>query len=581
MGNSKRNRKTKTENPQRPVLPQKKADTESVPLKMTALLSKDLDRIIEQDRTIMWEMGTLETGGRFDDITMGQILEEITREARGLKEPAGAPPIQQAVKPHMAEPALLNRLHRIDDRLKKLPLYQKVLRPQVAERLKARLMTRHVDASELMGYDGAAFVSACYQTFLGRQPEPEAMHNTRSLLVDGRMRKIYFLMQVANSEEASQHLIVLRGTKKYLRRERLRSMALHLPLAERLARLSATLGALGYQQELLEAKYQESSRGLQSAGRRLDELAGTVDVHERSLDGLEKQNDGIHDSLAALEKRQEETAKKNEQLLSQHETSLSLLGDDVNSLNTWQAEVQAEGEQRRQRLERFKRRLDSFYIHYEHSLLPISEETYYSRHAHYFKKVDAWAGDRDKAALTIVDLGCGDGMWLKALEKRGYKPTGVDSNEQMLASARNNVIEGKLYLQDAVSFLQEQGEGTLDMISSFHMIEHMEPIELFEFFEACERTLKPGGLFILETPNPKNILVATEQFYMDVTHKHIIPWELLEFLMKDFGFEQIETVPITPLDYFPIEYKQNDPVSHMAFRFNNETAYSVWAVKPA
>ena len=54
------------------------------------------------------------------------------------------------------------------------------------------------------------------------------------------------------------------------------------------------------------------------------------------------------------------------------------------------------------------------------------------------------------------------------------------------------------------------------------------------------RVLKPGGLLILETPNPENLLVSTTEFYLDPTHNKPIPPKLLYFLAEYNGFARIK-----------------------------------------
>lgn len=111
------------------------------------------------------------------------------------------------------------------------------------------------------------------------------------------------------------------------------------------------------------------------------------------------------------------------------------------------------------------------------------------------------------------------------------------------------------------------------------MIEHLEIDILYDFFTECKRVLKKGGLLILATPNPENILTATYMFRVDPTHKNPIPIEVLEFYMKEWGFDIWDSFRLKPLDYFPFNYETEDPMRHVAFRFNMEQEYSVWAVK--
>jgi O-antigen chain-terminating methyltransferase len=56
------------------------------------------------------------------------------------------------------------------------------------------------------------------------------------------------------------------------------------------------------------------------------------------------------------------------------------------------------------------------------------------------------------------------------------------------------------------------------------------------------RVLKPGGLLIMETPNPENLVVATRNFYLDPTHQRPIPSPLLAFVAEHAGFARVKTL---------------------------------------
>ena len=63
--------------------------------------------------------------------------------------------------------------------------------------------------------------------------------------------------------------------------------------------------------------------------------------------------------------------------------------------------------------------------------------------------------------------------------------------------------------QDALVFLTKAPSASLDIISGFHIAEHLEFSQLVTLVKESLRALRPGGLLILETPNSENINVAT------------------------------------------------------------------------
>jgi hypothetical protein len=48
--------------------------------------------------------------------------------------------------------------------------------------------------------------------------------------------------------------------------------------------------------------------------------------------------------------------------------------------------------------------------------------------------------------------------------------------------------------------------------------------------------LQPGGLLIMETPNPENLVVGANTFYLDPSHERPIPPPLLAFAAEHAGF---------------------------------------------
>jgi len=140
----------------------------------------------------------------------------------------------------------------------------------------------------------------------------------------------------------------------------------------------------------------------------------------------------------------------------------------------------------------------------------------------------------------VIDVGCGRGEWLKLLRDNSIKSIGVDLNEGMLAEARKNGLT--VQLEDCIEFLKNQADDSIIAITGFHLVEHL-PFDLVHTLVIeAHRVLKPGGLLILETPNPENISVGSCSFYMDPTHQNPLPPDLLKFLPDYYGFQRTRVV---------------------------------------
>ena len=139
-----------------------------------------------------------------------------------------------------------------------------------------------------------------------------------------------------------------------------------------------------------------------------------------------------------------------------------------------------------------------------------------------------------------VDLGCGRGEWLELLKEEGFDARGVDLDEGMLVACKELGLNAQV--GDAVGFLKELPEASQVIVSGFHLVEHIAFADVQALVQEALRVLKPGGLLILETPNPENIVVGSSSFYLDPTHKRPIPPQLLAFLPDYYGYEKTKIV---------------------------------------
>lgn len=164
------------------------------------------------------------------------------------------------------------------------------------------------------------------------------------------------------------------------------------------------------------------------------------------------------------------------------------------------------------------------------------------RASHYLGTLAA-AGIEPGDEGVILDLGSGRGEWLEVLTEHGYHGRGVDLNRGMLKQSRDrghDVVEA-----DALEYLRAQEADSVAAITSMHMVEHMPHPVVIQLLDEALRVLRPGGVLILETPNPENVLVGSCMFYMDPTHLHPIPPPLLEWTVQARGFEKTTVERLT------------------------------------
>jgi O-antigen chain-terminating methyltransferase len=178
----------------------------------------------------------------------------------------------------------------------------------------------------------------------------------------------------------------------------------------------------------------------------------------------------------------------------------------------------------------------------------------------------------------VLDVGCGRGEFLLALKEAGLPGVGIDLNPAMVDTARAQGLD--VTLADAVAHLRDREPGSLAAIASFHVIEHIPFEGVLHLIEAAKRALMPGGLLILETPNPENLAVGGCTFWYDPTHIRPLPPATMQFYVRTAGFEPVRIarffldtegpdtatidVPVQPgidgpLDYGLLATKPRDP----------------------
>jgi O-antigen chain-terminating methyltransferase len=150
----------------------------------------------------------------------------------------------------------------------------------------------------------------------------------------------------------------------------------------------------------------------------------------------------------------------------------------------------------------------------------------------------------------IIDVGCGRGEWLELLREEGITASGVDANSVLVRQCHDAGLT--VEEADLIEYLGRIPDGSVAGVTGFHIAEHL-PIEtLVGMLNEAMRVLKSGGVIILETPNPRNVLVGTCNFYFDPTHRNPLPSEVLEFLVQSRGFAGTEVLPLNPSDQIPV-----------------------------
>ena len=411
------------------------------------------------------------------------------------------------------------------------------MRPIFKEKFQFLKTMRFVNGNELLQYDDEAFIVAVYKTLLQREPEKEALENGLLFLSKTENKKIDFIYSVLDSSEGKNQNIKIKGLEKKRAFLACKRKIYKIPLIGYLVRWGVNL-------ILLPKRFGDLRRGF-------DFINYQIKLLNLRTDNIEKQLQWLKDNQKNMfaEMKTEIEITYNEQ--EKNRMVLQKIEEQIKELE--KIEQVLDGEKRRN-----KEILDEFYVKYNEELLPDSRENVMQKSQIYIERLNQYFNQEQKENLRIVDLGCGECEWLELLQKNGYMATGIDSNTKVVKKVRENFPQFKIEEENAFNYLKQCENKSLNVITSFHMVEHLEIIEIIELIQEAFRVLKKDGVLILETPNPQNILIASYYFYLNPTHKKPLPPELLEFLVKQNGFSKVEKILLHPLNFEPYEYKKEE-----------------------
>ncbi|MFM2431856.1 MAG: hypothetical protein RLZZ511_3069 [Cyanobacteriota bacterium] len=146
----------------------------------------------------------------------------------------------------------------------------------------------------------------------------------------------------------------------------------------------------------------------------------------------------------------------------------------------------------------------------------------------------------------IIDLGCGRGEWLELLQREGYRPIGIDLNPTTLKECQDYQLS--VVQADILQYLQSLPDHSVVAVTGFHVVEHLPFEVLGQLISEAFRVVEPGGFVLFETPNPRNLMVSGFSFYFDPTHRNPIPAEVMQFLLRYNGFDQVVPIWVNPSD---------------------------------
>lgn len=144
-----------------------------------------------------------------------------------------------------------------------------------------------------------------------------------------------------------------------------------------------------------------------------------------------------------------------------------------------------------------------------------------------------------RQGLSILDFGCGKGVFLHFAAERGWRAIGIETARKRAEFARSNY--GLEVITDEYSDGLIHG-GPFDVITLFHVLEHMpSPRELLKML--VEQNLNANGVLVVEVPrfdSFQSVVAGRSWIHLDPPrHLSHFTTDVLLRMLRDLGFHVV------------------------------------------
>ena len=139
----------------------------------------------------------------------------------------------------------------------------------------------------------------------------------------------------------------------------------------------------------------------------------------------------------------------------------------------------------------------------------------------------------DRNAGIALEIGFGNGDLLAYLQGKGYSVIGLELNSLLVDRATAIGLEAYLGF---VTFIEEIQELRFSLIAAFSVVEHMNELQLNEFFSWASKHLDEGGRIYLQFPEGSSPFGLANQ-NGDFTHISSLTKSKIEALCQKHNLE--------------------------------------------
>ncbi len=143
--------------------------------------------------------------------------------------------------------------------------------------------------------------------------------------------------------------------------------------------------------------------------------------------------------------------------------------------------------------------------------------------------------------LEVLDLGCGTGLFGKAISSHASRIVGVDISTKMLEKAAQLNLYHRLEHTDILAMMKKEPDASYDLIAATDVFIYLGALD--ELVVEAKRLLRPNGIFAFSTEClPESASLAKHQgFELNDTGRYTHAISYLNKLANDAEFNILET----------------------------------------
>lgn len=149
-----------------------------------------------------------------------------------------------------------------------------------------------------------------------------------------------------------------------------------------------------------------------------------------------------------------------------------------------------------------------------------------------------------KKGDKVLEIGCGEGLFLKKLKNEGANSLGLEFNDLAVKKAR---AEGLSVIKKDIFSFAQKNKNIFDVVCCFQVLEHVSEVK--DFIDGAILALKKKGRLIIGVPNNNPYLFRGDRLHaLNLPPHHMGLWarKSLKSLPSCFSLRTIE-IRIEPL----------------------------------